>query len=81
MGQIATYGSQATSSAPVIMSQIPMRLAGFFLLVTGWLIVLTAIVMLRLAAQSAFVWAGFLVQVFGLIQVFRSHAADRDEND
>jgi hypothetical protein len=50
-----------------------MRLAGFFLLVTGWLIVLTAVVLLRAAPQAGFVVVGVGVQGLGLTQVIRSH--------
>lgn len=50
-----------------------MRLAGFFLLVTGWLIVLTAVVLLRAAPQAGFVVVGVGVQALGLTQVIRSH--------
>jgi hypothetical protein len=50
-----------------------MRLAGFFLLVTGWVIVLAAIALLHTAAQVGFALAGFVVQILGLIQTVRSH--------
>ncbi len=50
-----------------------MRLAGFLLLCSGWLLIVAAIGMLRASAQSAFVLTGFLVQVAGLVMVFRTH--------
>jgi hypothetical protein len=56
-----------------------MKLAGFFLLVTGWVIVLAAVALLHAAAQAGFVLAGLAVQVLGLIQVVRSHLIPRGD--
>jgi hypothetical protein len=51
-----------------------MRIAGFLLLVTGWLLVLCALVLLRLSpAMVAFISAGLLIEVFGLALAVRSH--------
>jgi hypothetical protein len=50
-----------------------MKLAGFFWLITGWLIVLAAIALLRAAAQTGFVLAGIGVQAVGLTQIIRLH--------
>jgi hypothetical protein len=51
-----------------------MKLAGFFLLVAGWIITLTAIVLLPSAgARAAFLFAGIGVEAAGLVLVFRSH--------
>ena len=56
-----------------IMNRIFMKLAGFMLLVAGWIIVLAAAALLQAAAQGAFALAGFAVQILGLVFVFRSH--------
>ena len=50
-----------------------MRSVGFFFLITGWIIVLSAIALLQGTMQSAFVLAGFSVQLAGLIIVVRAH--------
>lgn len=55
-----------------------MKLAGFLLLLAGWAIVLTAIVLLsQAAARGAFVLAGTAVEVVGLVIVVRTHVARR----
>lgn len=52
----------------------PMKLAGFFLLVAGWIIALTAIVLLPSpGARTTFLLAGIAVEAAGLVLVFRSH--------
>ena len=51
-----------------------MRLAGFLLLLSGWMIVLSAIILFPSAATRAvFVFAGVAVELLGLVLVFRSH--------
>jgi hypothetical protein len=51
-----------------------MKLLGFFLLLAGWAIVLTAIVLLAAgAARAAFVLAGIGVEMMGLVIVIRAH--------
>jgi hypothetical protein len=50
-----------------------MKMAGFSWLVTGWAIVLAAVVLLQAATQGGFVLAGFCVQAVGLTQIIRSH--------
>ena len=50
-----------------------MTIAGFFLLATGWLLVLAAIALLHSTPQAVFVFAGFAVQGLGLFQVVRAH--------
>ena len=59
--------------------EIFMGLAGFFLLFTGWLLVLAAIALLRGTALAAFTLAGFAVQVLGLVQVVRAHIIPQEE--
>lgn len=51
-----------------------MRMAGFLLLVAGWWIALTAIVLLpSLATRAGFLFAGIAVEAIGLGLVVRSH--------
>jgi hypothetical protein len=57
-----------------------MKLVGFLLLLAGWGIVLTAIVLLRAESlRIGFVIAGMGVEILGLLLVFRSHLAPRNE--
>ena len=52
-----------------------MKLAGFLLLLAGWVIVLSALELLGPATPRAvFVLAGFAVEVLGLALAFRAHA-------
>ena len=51
-----------------------MKIAGFLLLLSGWLLVLAAIVLLPSAtSRTAFVFAGMGVEVAGVVLVARSH--------
>jgi hypothetical protein len=51
-----------------------MKLAGFLLLPAGWLIVLTAIVLLPPgSARAAFLLAGLAIEALGIGLVVRSH--------
>jgi hypothetical protein len=53
-----------------------MKLLGFLLLLAGWGLVLSALVMLtKEAARTAFVLAGIGVEVTGLVVVMRAHPA------
>ena len=56
-----------------------MKLAGFFWLVTGWIIVVAAVALLHAAAQAGFLLAGVAVEVLGLTQVVRSHLIPRGD--
>jgi len=57
-----------------------MRLVSLILLLSGWLIVLTAIVLLAPApSRAVFVFAGLGVQALGLGLLLRSHLAPRGE--
>lgn len=57
-----------------------MKLAGFLLLVAGWVIALFAIAILpSSAARGGFVFAGLAVEVVGLVLVFRSHMPVKEE--
>lgn len=51
-----------------------MKLVGFVLLLAGWLLVLSAVILLGSeVSRNAFVLAGLGVEVLGLVLVFRSH--------
>jgi len=51
-----------------------VRLAGFFLLLAGWGIVVAALAVLNAGtAGVCFMFAGFAVEVLGLALVLRSH--------
>ena len=57
-----------------------MRLVGFLLLVAGWGLVLAALGMLKAdASRTAFVLAGFAVELLGLVLVARAHLLIREE--
>lgn len=51
-----------------------MKLLGFFLLFAGWILVISALVMLGQAApRTIFVLAGMGVEIVGLVLAARSH--------
>jgi hypothetical protein len=51
-----------------------MKIAGFLLLLAGWLLVLSAVVLLPAGgSRSAFVLAGLAVEALALGLFFRSH--------
>ena len=57
-----------------------MKIAGFLLLLAGWAIVLTAIVLLKSEApRTGFMLAGAGVEILGLVAVIRSHLEPRKE--
>ncbi len=57
-----------------------MKLAGMFLLLAGWLLVVSAIVLFPTpGARAAFVLAGLAVEALGLALGFRSHATWKAE--
>jgi hypothetical protein len=57
-----------------------MKLAGFLLLLTGWGIVLAAVVLLGTGtARACFVLAGVAVEILGLVLAIRSHILWRAE--
>jgi len=50
----------------------PLKLAGCLLLLSGWMIVLVALVLLPgLAARAAFIGAGIAVEILGLALIAR----------
>jgi len=51
-----------------------MKLLGFFLLFAGWILVITAVILLANAAsRTVFVLAGLGVEIIGLVLVARAH--------
>ena len=51
-----------------------MRLAGFLLLLAGWVIVIASVALLASSPQrTAFVLAGIAVEALGLVLAVRSH--------
>jgi len=51
-----------------------LKLAGFILLLTGWVLVICALVLLPAeASRSVFVCAGLLIELFGLGLAVRGH--------
>ena len=50
-----------------------MKLAGFFLLISGWIIVLAAVALLASAGRTGFVFAGVGVEFVGIVLVTRNH--------
>ena len=58
-----------------------MKIAGFFLLITGWLIAAAAAALLKASwAITVFTLAGAGVEALGLILVFRCHAVAGKEH-
>lgn len=56
------------------IGQNGLKLAGFFLLVAGWVLVICALVLLPpRSSRSVFVGAGLLVEIVGLALAVRSH--------
>lgn len=58
-----------------------MRLLGFFLQITGWIIVLAAIALLQGAPQGAFAFAGLGIELAGVTLVVRSHLIPHGEKE
>jgi hypothetical protein len=59
-----------------------MKLLGFFLMLAGWAIVLTALVVLATqGARGVFVVAGIGVEATGIVLVIRGHLGLRDLED
>ena len=57
-----------------------MKLAGFFLLLAGWAIVLGALAILGAGTSlAAFILCGFAVEILGLGLVIRSHLTPRED--
>lgn len=78
--QPAAVGCTGWLSSCKVIS--PMKIAGFLLLLAGWLLVLTAVVLLPSpAARGGFVLAGLAVEILGLALAVRAHSAIRALRD
>lgn len=58
-----------------------MRIAGFLLLAAGWVIVTSALFLLSAGARAAFVVAGIVVQILGIMFSIRTHRVMESERD
>ena len=59
-----------------------MKVAGFLLLLAGWVLVLAAIALLGAAGpRGAFLLAGMGVELLGLVLVARSHLTLKKEDE
>ncbi|MGB6199777.1 MAG: hypothetical protein WA871_05010 [Candidatus Acidiferrales bacterium] len=59
-----------------------MKLAGLLLLPAGWLLVVSALVLLAAAApRGAFVLAGVGVEIIGLVLLIRAHLGPTRERE
>jgi len=59
-----------------------MKLAGFLLLLAGWGLVLSAVILLPSPAlRAAFALAGVAVELLGLVLVVRTHLLPRGERE
>jgi hypothetical protein len=57
-----------------------MKLTGFLLLPSGWIIVLAAVALLKSGvSQNVFVLAGVAVEILGMALIFRAHLSPRGE--
>lgn len=58
----------------------PLKVAGLFLLLSGWALVVAALALLGSApARTGFVMAGIGVEIVGMILVARSHLPIRED--
>jgi len=57
-----------------------MKVAGFLLLIAGWILVLAAIALLAAAGpRVAFLLAGLAVEALGLVLASRAHLTPKDD--
>jgi hypothetical protein len=57
-----------------------MKVAGFLLLVAGWILVLAALALLKAAGpRTAFLLAGVGVEILGLVLFARAHLVPKAE--
>ena len=60
--------------------EIQMKVAGFLLLLAGWVLVLAAIALLAAAGpRGAFLLAGLGVEILGLVLVARAHLTPKED--
>jgi sugar phosphate permease len=59
-----------------------MKIAGFLLLLTGWLLMLSALVLLaRSGPRGAFLFAGLAVVFLGLVLFMRAHLTPKEDGE
>ncbi len=58
-----------------------MKLGGFLLLLSGWGIVVAALAMLHGRTVAPFIYAGFAVEILGLVLVFRGHLPSSEDQE
>jgi hypothetical protein len=59
-----------------------MKIAGFLLLLAGWLLILSALALLASSGpRSAFLLAGSGVELLGLVLFVRSHLTLKEDRD
>ena len=57
-----------------VIGQREIKIAGFFLLLTGWALTLCALILLPATnSRSAFLCVGVLIDIVGLAMVVRGH--------
>ncbi len=56
-----------------------MKLGGFLLLLSGWGIVIAALTLLHGRVVAPFIYAGFGVEILGLVLAFRGHLPARED--
>ena len=57
-----------------------MKLGGFFLLLSGWAIVVAALALLHGGALPAFIVAGLAVEILGLALFAKAHIPVSEDN-
>ena len=73
----AAYGAAFATTCDILGC---MKLAGFLLLLSGWIIALAAMAVLsQPAARAAFLLAGIGVEIVGLVIAFRAHTHPKEE--
>jgi hypothetical protein len=59
-----------------------MKIAGFLLLLTGWLLMLSALALLgRGGPRATFLFAGLAVVVLGLVLFMRAHLTPKEDEE
>ena len=56
-----------------------MKIGGFLLLLSGWGIVMAALALLHGHMVPPFIYAGFAVEILGLVLVFRGHLPENED--
>ena len=70
----AHCSSAVQNSQAILTGRVGMKLAGFLLLLSGWIIVVSTLPLLpSLQARAAFALAGMGVELIGLALVVRAH--------